>query len=336
MRIIEKATTLLLEGKLVAIPTETVYGLGADAKNPDAIQKIYTVKGRPSTNPLIIHIPNQDAMAAWAIDIPKEAYQLAKAFWPGPLTLVLKRHPSVPKIVTGGQETVALRVPNHPLTLELLHAFQGGIAAPSANRYGKISPTTAEHVREDLGMDVSYILDGGPCKIGIESTIVYCLDPTPFILRQGNIAASAIAKVLNQTVTSVTELPLTHKANSVSIPSVEVPGQSASHYAPSQPLYLLSKENLFNLANQYREKGQRFSVLSFSVKPENFKTSSTSALVQWISLPLDPEKTAQQLYHLLRILDKEPNSCILVEKPPLEEEWLAIIDRLQRAARPIE
>lgn len=321
MRIIEHAKALLLEGKLVAIPTETVYGLGADAKNPKAIQRVYAVKGRPTTNPLIIHIPNQDAMSDWAIDIPIEAYRLANAFWPGPLTLILKRNPCVPKIVTGGQETVALRVPNHSLTLELLHHFKGGIAAPSANRYGRISPTTAKHVQEELGQAVDYILDGGPCTVGIESTIVYMVDATPFILRQGHISKSAIEAIIKHQ-------PLLHNET----PTITVPGSSASHYAPTKPLYLLYRESLLERVRHCIEKNKSVCVLSFFEKPESLQGSP--GVIDWVCLPLDPTIVARQLYHQLREFDKNESHCILVQEPPDAEAWLAIKDRLQRAARP--
>ncbi len=315
---IKRATTLLLNGKLVAIPTETVYGLGADAKNPIAVQNIYTVKGRPATNPLIIHIPNEGAIIDWAIDIPENAWKLAKAFWPGPLTLILKRHPSVPKIVTGGQDTVALRVPNHPLTLTLLSQFGGGIAAPSANRYGRISPTTAEHVEKALGSDVDYILDGGPCTLGIESTIVSLVDPSPIILRQGSISALELTKILGGKLSDKKELS-----------TVKVPGSSQSHYAPRQPLYLLEKEKLFATLSQLSKENKSSSVLCFGEQP-----AVTPFLIStWIRMSSHPKDCAQQLYQHLHILDKTDSNCILVEMPPKTPEWLAITDRLQRAAQ---
>lgn len=361
MKIIEHAIALLLEGELVAIPTETVYGLGADAKNPDALQKVFTVKGRPSTNPLIIHLPNWDAMSDWAIDIPPEAFQLAKAFWPGPLTLILKRHPSVPKIATGGQETVALRVPNHPLTLELLAHFKGGkggIAAPSANRYGRISPTTAEHVREELGNKISFILDGGPCQVGIESTIVYLAGKEPFILRQGSITERQILTVLknsdsasslnsnlisNISSNNTSNLDTPLSISQTSFTHLITPGSSLSHYAPNHPLYCLKKESLINVLAQALEKHKKVAVLSFDeYVNESFIEKYSSALLDNLNNQLHnilwPENAtlaAQQLYHLLRTLDKLSVDFILVEEPPENEEWLAIKDRLLRASSPL-
>lgn len=314
---LEQAATLLSNGKLVAIPTETVYGLGADAKNPTAVQKIYTVKGRPATNPLIIHIPSSDAMTDWAIDIPPHAWALAKAFWPGPLTLVLKRHPSVPKIVTGGQDTVALRVPSHPLTLALLNQFGGGVAAPSANRYGRISPTTAQHVQEGLGDTVDYILDGGPCTVGIESTIISLMEPSPVILRYGSISALELSGILGKLGSDK------HKRQ-----AIVVPGSSDSHYAPTQPLHLIDKGILIKTISQLAEQNKAISVISFKDRP----SSLPPFVIDWICMPSQPQAYAQQLYCQLHVLDKRKSDCIVVEAPPEQEEWLAIRDRLQRAA----
>jgi len=318
MNITQQIVALLKNGKLIAIPTETVYGLGADAKNPAAIQRIYEVKGRPITNPLIIHIPNSDAMQAFAIDIPTTAKQLARAFWPGPLTLILKRHPSVPLVVTAGQETVALRVPNHPLTLAILEAFGGGIAAPSANRSGHVSPTTTEHVRDELGTAVDYILEGGACQIGIESTIVDLSSDTPTILRPGSISQAALEAVLG--------CPVLYHQN----PTIQVPGNSLSHYAPLQPLYLLSFQILMHTVEKLLKKSSSFSVLSFEPKP----LLANTPLIEWIMVDKDPVLYAQQLYHHLHAFDKTTGCCILVESPPNTLDWNAIIDRLQRAHSP--
>jgi L-threonylcarbamoyladenylate synthase len=195
---IERAVALLRAGELVAFPTETVYGLGADAANPAAVAKIFAAKGRPQDHPLIVHLDGAAQLDAWARDIPAYAFELAEAFWPGPLTLILKRQPGVPDAVTGGQDTVGLRVPGHPLALELLRAFGGGLAAPSANRFGRISPTTARHVREELGEAVAMVLDGGPCQVGIESTILDCTGGAPRILRPGMVGAPALGRVLGR------------------------------------------------------------------------------------------------------------------------------------------
>ncbi|WP_442770390.1 L-threonylcarbamoyladenylate synthase, partial [Zoogloea ramigera] len=198
MNDIQRAVQLLRQGELVALPTETVYGLGADALNPDAVAKIFAAKGRPSDHPLIVHLADASQIMTWAREVPKDAIALARAFWPGPLTLILKRDESVPDLVTGGQDTVGLRVPNHPVALELLRAFGSGVAAPSANRFGRISPTTAEHVRQELGERVALILDGGACAVGLESTIVDLSRGVPVILRPGAIGADDIARVLGR------------------------------------------------------------------------------------------------------------------------------------------
>ncbi len=310
---IAHATSLLKEGKLVAVPTETVYGLGADALNSEAIQKVYTAKGRPSTNPLIIHLANAQAMQEWAIDIPDSAWKLAKAFWPGPLTLILPKHPRVPLCATGNQDSIGLRVPNHPLTQALLNSFGGGIAAPSANRYGKISPTTPDHVREELGERVDYILEGGPCEVGIESTIVSLLD-TPRVLRQGGISAKALSKVL--------EFKLNTQENSHT--RIQVPGQSDAHYAPSKPLYLIDKAE----QNPFHGTQSPYSVMAFGPKPQN----APAYLHTWINASYDPTIYAHELYKNLRMLDHAPGEYILVESPPQHEHWLAVQDRLIRAS----
>ena len=200
MALLAEAVELLRAGELVAFPTETVYGLGADAGNPEALAKIFAAKGRPADHPLIVHVPDVAHLDQWAREIPDAAHLLAQAFWPGPLTLILKRQPTVPDLVTGGQDTVGLRIPHHPLALQLLKAFDGGIAAPSANRFGHISPTTAQHVREELGAAVALVLDGGPCSVGIESTIVDLSRGDPVILRPGMISAAQIDQALHQQV----------------------------------------------------------------------------------------------------------------------------------------
>lgn len=314
MNTIEHAVQLLKEGKLIALPTETVYGLGADAKNPSAVQKIFLTKGRPATNPLIIHLPDVDAIQDWAIDIPPTATTLAQAFWPGPLTIILKKHPSVPLITTAGQNTVAIRIPNHPLALAVLKQFQGGIAAPSANRSGRISPTTAGHVKLELGNKVDYILDGGACAIGIESTIISLLEETSIILREGNITKNQIADVLGKEVLSKSEKH-----------TLVVPGSSDSHYAPSKPLLLLDTEHLFQKITDLSQT-KRIGALSFQPR------FSQNSLIEWISTSFDPKIYAKTLYHNLRTLDDSNCEIILVEKPPRQDAWLAVLDRLTRAS----
>jgi L-threonylcarbamoyladenylate synthase len=330
MNPILQALALLKAGKLVAIPTETVYGLGADARNPVAVQNVYLAKERPSSNPLIIHISHMDALSDWAIDIPDTAFQLAKAFWPGPLTLILARHPSVPKVVTGGQESIAIRIPNHPLTLELLERFDGGIAAPSANRYGRISPTTPEHVRTELGSRVDYILEGGACTLGIESTIVSLLGEAPIILRQGSISATDLSAVLKQPVRNQQ-----WKKEAVKLETdLITPGSNISHYAPRTPLYLCEKERLLETALNWIRNNKRLCTLSFSVLTNEFIEHGVPdyCIAKWIAASDNPVLYAQKLYAYLHDFDATKSDCILIENPPNTEAWAAIRDRLQRAA----
>lgn len=324
---IEHAVALLHAGKLVAIPTETVYGLGADAANPAAVAKIFAAKGRPADHPLIVHIPDATHLARWARDIPAEAQALAQAFWPGALTLILKRQPHVPDAVTGGQDTVGLRVPNHPLTLALLHAFDGGIAAPSANRFGRISPTTAQHVRDDLGegegSSVAMILDGGPCQVGIESTIVDLSGVSgkhAMLLRPGMISAIDIGRVLGRTPLSPDD-PLA-PAN---VRAVRASGTLEAHYAPRTPLVLMPDDSLpIALRNAIVQK-ERVAVLA--THPAPFEMPQ----VIWQVAPADPGGYAHALYANLRTLDALGCDRIYVQKP-VGQAWQAIYDRLKRAA----
>ena len=217
---ITRAADALRAGRLVAFPTETVYGLGADASSPDAVHRLFAVKGRPADHPVIVHLGRRDQLGEWAREVPDTAAVLADAFWPGPLTLVVIRAAHVPDAVTGGLETVGLRVPDQPVASALLRAFGGGVAAPSANRFGRVSPTTAADVRADLGDDVDVVLDGGPCRVGIESTIVDCSRPEPAILRLGGVPREAIESKLAREVPLLTD------------GAVRAPGTLLAHYAP--------------------------------------------------------------------------------------------------------
>jgi L-threonylcarbamoyladenylate synthase len=223
---VDRAIAVLRAGGLVAIPTETVYGLAADASNPDAVRRIFAAKGRPAHHPLIVHIAGTEDLGDWAASIPPPAAVLADTCWPGPLTLLVPRRARVLDEVTGGLETVGVRVPAHPLTLELLARFGGGLAAPSANRFGRVSPTTAAHVRTDLGDDVDFVLDGGPCPVGVESTIVDCTVDPPQVLRPGGISAEEIAALLDMTL-------------GVASGHNRAPGMLESHYAPRARVLLV-------------------------------------------------------------------------------------------------
>jgi len=316
---IARAAALLRSGGLVAFPTETVYGLGADARNPEAVARIFAVKGRPQNHPVIVHIPQMDHLRYWAREVSPLALALARAFWPGPLTLILARARGVGDAVTGGQDSVGLRVPSHPVAQTLLRAFAGeesgrrfdGIAAPSANRFGRISPTTAEHVRADLGSDVDMVLDGGACEVGIESTIVDCSHGAPVLLRPGRISADDIAGVAG-----VMPLAATRAAT-------RAPGTLESHYAPRHPLQLVRTADWEKALAQ--TPGRR-AVLALREQPKGDPS------VRWIRMPQDPARYGHDLYANLRALDACDCEVIIVEAPPGGTEWEGILDRLNRAA----
>lgn len=324
-----EAVRLLQAGELVAFPTETVYGLGADAANPDAVAKIFAAKGRPADHPLIVHLPGAGHLDQWARDIPQQAWDLAEAFWPGPLTLILKRAPSVPYAVTGGQETVGVRVPAHPLALALLRAYAQagggrhgmcGVAAPSANRFGRISPTDAAHVREELGDAVGLVLDGGPCDVGIESTI---LDLSrdgmpPRLLRPGHITPERIQEVIGEPP----ELP--ESMQDSGIPRVS--GSLDGHYAPRTSMRLIATEKLAAAVEESLARGLRCGVLVHSGIPLPPQVNSLRRL------PNAPDEYARGLYAALRELDQAANDIIFAESVPRGPDWAAVADRLRRAA----
>ena len=312
---VARAVALLRAGELVAFPTETVYGLGADARNPLAIAKIFAAKGRPADHPLIVHLPDSSHLERWAVDIPEAAGKLAAAFWPGPLTLILKRHPAVPDAVTGGQDTVGLRVPNHPLALQLLREFDGGVAAPSANRFGHVSPTTAAHVREELGNSVALILDGGPCAVGIESTILDLSGSQPRILRPGILDAASIGAVLGH----APQFGGRQDAPRVS-------GSLEAHYAPRTPLQLLAAVDIDEAARDALAAGRRIALLT--ARPLAFSHDN----LVWHPASSEPAQFAHELYASLRALDALGCDLILIAAPPADEGWRAVADRLRRAA----
>jgi L-threonylcarbamoyladenylate synthase len=311
---IATAVQALRDGELVAFPTETVYGLGAHAAYPAALRRVFELKGRPTTHPLIVHIDSPRYLARWAREVPESASRLAERFWPGPLTLVLPRAENVHRLVTGGQDTVAVRVPSHPMAQQLLTAFGGGIAAPSANRYGRLSPTRAEHVREEFGDAVRVVLDGGDCRLGLESTIVACLDGTVRLLRPGAVTLSQLEQVVGEVLTGVS-------AN-----APRVPGSGAAHYAPTTPLSVVPSGELEELVASLTQGGQRIAVLA------QHPPLGTYRLTTWINGGQRPENYAHDLYAHLRALDKAGCARILVQEVPADERWDAAYDRLQRAA----
>jgi L-threonylcarbamoyladenylate synthase len=333
---LDRAVRLLQAGELVAFPTETVYGLGADAANPAAVARIFAAKGRPADHPLIVHLPGAAHVDRWAIDVPQAAWELAEAFWPGPLTLIVKRAPAVPYAVTGGQETVGLRVPAHPVALELLRAYAqagggsgglSGLAGPSANRFGRISPTEAAHVREELGDAVAYVLDGGPCAVGIESTIVDLSRPAglpPRLLRPGRITPEQIAEVLGV----LPELPVARAVAADSNDLPRVAGSLAAHYAPTTPLRVVESAALAQTIATLNAQGRRCGLLARGAG----SGAQSAALNSCVRLPDDPAGYARGLYAALRELDQAGNELIVVEGIPTRGEWAAIADRLRRAA----
>ena len=305
---IERAVAVLRAGELVAFPTETVYGLGADARNAAAVRQVFELKGRPPGHPLIVHLATADALLDWAAEIPDSARRLAARFWPGPLTLILPRAVGVLDEVTGGQQSIGLRVPAHPLARQLLAAFGGGIAAPSANRYGRVSPTSAAHVRDEFGRAIPVILDGGPCRVGLESTIVSCLGE-PLLLRPGGIALSELEAVVGTV----------RRAERGEGP--RAPGSARAHYAPRTALALVGGDAFVSAA-----AGTQIAVLAQQPAP----TAFTGKL--WIDAGLDAERYAHDLYANLRRLDDSGAQAIVVEDVPSGPHWEAIRDRLTRAA----
>ncbi len=307
-----RAAALLKAGRLVAFPTETVYGLGADASNHEAVAAIFRAKGRPADHPVIVHLPSAAAMAEWARDIPDAAWTLAGAFWPGPLTLVLRCAAHVDRIITGGQDTVGLRVPGNRVAQALLAGCGRALAAPSANRFGHVSPTTADHVIGEFGDEVAAVVDGGPCEVGVESTIVDLSGSTPLVLRPGMISVEAIGERLGV----VPQIAAAREGARAS-------GRLASHYAPASRLSLLPADGLTAQVARWRNQGLRIVVLGISAPGGDPND---------IQLPARPEDYARALYASLRQADARVPDRIVAEMPPDEPSWAAVRDRLQRAA----
>ncbi|MCL2012406.1 MAG: L-threonylcarbamoyladenylate synthase [Cystobacterineae bacterium] len=309
---VEKAVEVLKQGGLVALPTETVYGLAADALNSEAVAKVFAAKARPHKHPLIVHLGSMEELSQWAHNIPELAWKLAKQFWPGPLTLLLQRRPEVPEAIVGGQKTIALRIPSHPVALAVLKAFKSGVVAPSANSFGHLSPTLAEHVRQGLKEKVDWVLDGGPCCIGIESTIVDLSRERPSIARPGGLSAEALAQVLGF-------LP------ERGINAQPVPGSAHAHYAPQTRLVLAKPEALESCATQLCAEGKRVAVLhpQKMALPEN---------AQWVCIPEDLPQLAHRLYAVLHELDKQRFDVLLTSLPQADGLGSALCDRLVRAA----
>ncbi len=299
----------------MAFPTETVYGLGADATQAKAVERIYAVKGRPITNPIIVHVADIERAKRYAAEWPEMAQKLAEQFWPGPLTLVLPKSPQIVDQVTAGLPTVGLRVPNHPVALELLREFDGAIGAPSANRSMRVSPTLAEHVREELGDDVELILDGGPCDVGIESTVLDLSSETPGVLRPGMVTRMMIEQVIGPVEIRPPLGDIAHPAQS--------PGQQLVHYAPRTPAFR------FNATQAMRVSTEGAGLIDIAAIDQPRYNEAT------ITLPADPEQYARHFYAALRHLDRMDLRAIYVEMPPESPAWTPVRDRVRRATRPL-
>ncbi len=313
---LRQAGRALREGRLVAFPTETVYGLGANALDADAVARIFAVKGRPADNPLIVHIRRPEELGRVAKGVPERARRLMERFWPGPLTLVLPRAPDVPLVTTGGLDTVAVRVPAHPVALALLEEAGVPVAAPSANRSGRPSPTRAEHVLEDLGCQVDVVVDGGPCPVGVESTVLDLSGHIPVILRPGGVPREALEEALGGPVAVGAPRELARRS----------PGTRYRHYAPRARLFIVAAEEMEETARRWLSRGARVGALSR--RPLDL---SDPALLVW-PVPGDLARYARELFDALRWLDSQGCQVILAEAVPEEGLGLAIMDRLRRAA----
>ncbi|GAA5525404.1 threonylcarbamoyl-AMP synthase [Microbulbifer aestuariivivens] len=308
----DRAAELLAAGGLVALPTETVYGLAADASNPAAVAATFQAKGRPADHPLIVHLSSLEEMAFWAASVPAAARELASRFWPGPLTLLLNKGRHVDDVITGGRDTIALRIPAHPLFLLVLKRLGRALTAPSANRHQRLSPTTAEHVRNELEGKIAAVLDGGDCALGLESTILD-LTGAPRILRPGPISAADIEICLGEPVTQ----PEQH--------SVAVAGNMRAHYRPQAPVWLVPGQSLQAVASQVCAR--QLGVLHFSASPPVGRGAG-----HWAAMPADASQFGVRLYRELRRLDESGCDAILVEETPSHASWSAVRDRLRRAA----
>lgn len=312
---IQRAVAILRAGGLVAFPTETVYGLGADATNRDALRHLYAVKERPAEHPVIVHLARAEQLDDWAIEISPAAHTLAAACWPGPLTLVVRRGPRVPDEATGGLDTVGLRVPGHPLARELLTAFGDGLAAPSANRFGRVSPTTAEAVRAELGDAVPLVLDGGACTVGVESTIVDCTTDAPRVLRLGGVTGEQLRSILGS------DVPIGG--------ATRAPGTLASHYAPRARVEVVADVDLTGRARALIGAGEQVGVLTGRDVRRELPPRTVT-----LATPADADDYARVLYAALRQADVLGLDVVLAVPPPPTGIGLAVADRLRRAATP--
>ena len=323
---IERAVEILRSGGLVAFATETVYGLGADAANARAVAKIFSVKGRPPTNPLIVHVADVSVAKRYVTAWPDSAERLARALWPGPITLVLPKSEQIVPAVTAGLPTVAIRCPDHPVAMELLKKFAGPVAAPSANRSNRISPTTARHVRQELGDEVDLILDGGDCRVGIESTVVDLTSSRPTILRPGAIGRERLEQLLGP----IDIAPATdHSGPAIS------PGRHPVHYAPTAPAFRFTKSDLDLLQNLFSSQLGRstvFLIIDGTELAGQVRERTNSATI--IEMPASADDYARRLYAALHEADDRRPDMIWVQQPPDQTQWDAVTDRVCRATQP--
>lgn len=332
---VEHAARVLAAGGLVAFPTETVYGLGADAASAAALGRVFDVKGRPRSHPLIVHLGDAAELPRWSAELPEVARQLAARFWPGPLTLIVRRSALVSPAATGGLPTVGLRVPSHPMALAMLRHFGGGVAAPSANRFGRISPTTADHVAADLGGDVDYLLDGGACQVGVESTIVDVSRGLPVLLRSGGVPRAALEAAIGPLVAP--DSPAAHAAlEATHGPAPAAPGTLPSHYAPEALLIAVAPAQVPSTiaVELQRQPHARLAVLAPAAAFAAW--SALPASVHARRLPDEPAAMARELYGAMRDLDAAGFDVIVAALPAEVGLGEAVADRLRRAAGPRE
>jgi L-threonylcarbamoyladenylate synthase len=347
--VVLEAARVLRDGGLVAFPTETVYGLGANALDPEAVARIYAAKGRPAWNPVIAHVANVEAARALTASWTSQAQQLADAFWPGPLTIVLPRSSIVPDIATAGLDAVAIRIPAHPVALALLRATGHPVAAPSANRFTQISPTTAQHVMQSLGERVDLVLDGGPCAVGIESSVCDLTGDVPTLLRPGMITRTALGHVLGTSVRAAQQrrgdpahgdgdnaAHLIVPADGANIAAQRSPGMADRHYAPRAEVWLFETGQAGEIGRALSRRhadarsAARGRVTALLLADHALPLDASDRSVR---MPDDPAEYARQLYAQLHAADAADSALVLIEQPPDSDAWAAVLDRLTRAAR---
>lgn len=330
--LIARAAASLAAGELVAFPTETVYGLGANALDAHAIAKIFAAKGRPAWNPVIAHVADAAGAQALTSSWPSTAQRLADRFWPGPLTIVLPKRSIVPDVATAGLDAVAVRVPSHPVALALLRAFGGPIAAPSANRFTQVSPTTAAHVVASLGERVSLVLDGGPCTVGIESTVIDLAGDVPTVLRPGMITRAQLEDALQQPVQNAVPKPIAQSADGV-VAGQRSPGMAERHYAPTADVWLFDagqRDEMARALAPLRREAHEGPIVALLLGGTDELVAPHATVHR---MPITPDEYARALYAALHTADADDARLVVIERPPDDDRWAGVRDRLARAAR---